>query len=150
MIKIWHPEQVGDRSTYPIVATTYRVSEHWQAGAMTRSLPWLVELQPSAFVEISRELADEKGLSNGDKVKVTSARGEVELYALVTRRLRPMQVHGETVHQVGLIWHFGYKGLAKGPSANMLTPHVGDGNTMIPEYKAFLCDVIPLGPGGVA
>jgi formate dehydrogenase-N alpha subunit len=150
VIKIWQPDEVGDRSEYPIVATTYRVSEHWQAGAMTRNLPWLVELQPSAFVEISRELADEKGLTNGDKVKVTSARGEVELYALVTRRLRPMQIHGETVHQVGLIWHFGYRGLAKGPSANLLTPHVGDGNTMIPEYKAFLCDVIPLGSGGAA
>jgi formate dehydrogenase-N alpha subunit len=141
VIKVWRPDEIGDASQYPIVATTYRVTEHWQAGAMTRNLPWLVELVPDAFVEMSEELAAEKGISNGDRVTVSSARGTVTMYAVVTRRFRPFQVNGKTVHQVGLIWHFGYRGLATGDSANDLTPHVGDANTMIPEYKAFLCNV---------
>jgi hypothetical protein len=63
------------------------------------------------------------------------------LRALVTKRIRPFKVSGTVVHQVGIIWHFGYCGIACGTSANELTPHVGDANTMIPEYKAFLCDV---------
>ncbi len=141
MIKIWRPEEIGDSKEYPIVATTYRVTEHWQAGAMTRNLPWLAELCPDAFVEISPQLAQEKGINHGDKVKVSSIRSTIELYALVTARFKPFKVSGKKVHQVGLIWHFGHKGIATGASANELTPHVGDANTMIPEYKAFLCNV---------
>jgi len=141
VIKIWRPDEIGDSVSFPIVATTYRVTEHWQAGAMTRNLPWLVELCPDAFVEISPQLADEKGIQHGDKVNVSTTRSTIELYALVTSRFRPFQVSGKKVHQVGLIWHFGHKGIATGPSANELTPHVGDANTMIPEYKAFLCNI---------
>jgi len=140
--KVLHPEEVGSPEQFPIVATTYRVAEHWQAGAMTRNLPWLVELQPNAFVEISRELAAEKGVKNGDQVTVSTKRGAITLYAVVTRRFKPFQINGKKVHQVGIIWHFGYAGLAPGPSANELTPHVGGPNTMIPEYKAFLCDLV--------
>jgi formate dehydrogenase major subunit len=72
---------------------------------------------------------------------VSSARGKAEAYALVTERFEPFDIDGKRVDQIGLTWHFGYCGLAKGDSANVLTPHVGDANTMIPEFKAFLCDV---------
>ena len=87
------------------------------------------------------ELASEKGIKNGDRVIVENKRGKVEMVALVTKRFKPFQVNGTKVHQVGLVWHWGYTGLSTGDSANVLTPHVGDANTMIPEYKAFVCDV---------
>lgn len=131
----------GDVSKYPIVATTYRLSEHWQSGAMTRSLPGLAELVPHMFVEISEELAKEKGIKNKDKIFVSSARGEIEAYAMVTKRFKPYKLKDKTVHQIGMPWHFGYKGIATGATANHLTPHIGDANSSIPEYKAFLCDV---------
>jgi formate dehydrogenase-N alpha subunit len=137
--------KVGTAEKYPIVATTFRLTEHWQAGAMTRNLPWLAELMPDMFVEISKELAAEKGIKNGDKVKIYSARGHVRAYALVTARFEPFvyKKNGKErkIHQIGLPWHYGYAGIAKGDSANILTPHVGDANTNIPEYKAFLCDI---------
>ncbi len=145
-IKLWHkdrPEgnEIGTPADFPIVGTTYRVTEHWQAGAMTRNLPWLVELMPDVFVEMSRELASEKGIKNGNRVIVTTARGTLEGVACVTSRFKPFQLNGKVVHQIGIPWHWGYAGLSRGSSANCLTPHVGDANTMIPEYKAFLCDV---------
>ncbi|MBC7223934.1 MAG: formate dehydrogenase, partial [Anaerolineae bacterium] len=146
--KVWNVDAdkaigdlVGDRERFPYVATTYRIVEHWQAGAMSRWLPWLAELQPEMFVEISTELAKEKGIKNGERVVVRSARGEIQCVAVVTNRIKPMTVGGQTIHMVGMVWHFGWKGLATGPSANELTPHVGDANTMIPEYKAFLVDI---------
>ena len=141
VIKIWRPDEIGSSDEFPIVATTYRVTEHWQAGAMTRSLPWLNELVPEPFVELSEELAAEKGIVNGDMVTVSSKRGAIPLRAVVTKRLRPFEMGGKTVHQVGMIWHFGFRGLATGATANDLTPHVGDANTMIPEFKAFLCNI---------
>ena len=70
-----------------------------------------------------------------------AARGEIKAYAMVTKRFKPYKFNGKTVHQIGMPWHFGYKGIATGDTANRLTPHIGDANTMIPEYKAFLCDV---------
>jgi formate dehydrogenase major subunit len=147
-VKIWNTDAdqdigdaVGTADKFPIVCTTYRVCEHWQAGAMSRTLPWLAEVQPDPFVEMSKELAEEKGIKNGDQVIVSSARGQVQMVALVTPRWKPMKIDGQTVHEIGMLWHFGWQGLATGPSANELTPHVGDANTMIPEYKAFLVDV---------
>jgi formate dehydrogenase major subunit len=153
-VKVWGTDagnEVGDSigtpDKFPIVATTYRVCEHWQAGGMSRWLEWLVEAQPEMFVELSEELAHEKGIRGGDMVKVRSARGEIEMKAVVTKRFKPFQVNGKTVHQVGMPWHFGWGGggpleaLGQGPVANDLTPHVGDANTTIPEYKAFLVDV---------
>ncbi len=131
----------GTPDKYPIVCTTYRLVEHWQAGQMTRNLPWMVELQPEMFVELSEELAAEKGIVNGGKVIVETARGKVEAVALVTKRFKPFQINGSKIHQIGMPWHWGYTGLSTGDSANLLTPHVGDANTMIPEFKAFLCDV---------
>lgn len=141
--KIWRPSERSDPSEYPIVASTYRVVEHWQAGQMSRNLPWLVEQMPNMFVEMSEELADslEPKVKNGDEVKVWNTRGEITAVAVVTKRLKPFQMNGTTVHQIGMPWHWGYSGLSTGDSANVLTPSVGDANTMCPEFKAFLCNV---------
>ena len=108
---------------------------------MTRSQEWLAELVPHMFVEISEELAKEKGINNKDKIIVSSARGEINAYAMVTKRFKPYKLKDKTVHHIGMPWHFGYKGIVTGGSANRLTPHIGDANSTIPEYKAFLCDV---------
>ena len=126
---------------FPFVATTYRVSEHWQTGAMTRQQPWLVELQPEMFVEMSKELAKELGIKNGEKVIVESARSKIKAKAVVTARFKPFKVGGNIIHQVGMPWCFGFMGLATGDSVNKLTPNIGDANTMIPESKAFLVNV---------
>jgi formate dehydrogenase major subunit len=139
--KIWRPSEQGTVDKYPIVCSTYRISEHWQGGQMTRNCSWLIEMQPEPFCEMSEELAADKGISNGDRIIVESARGEVNVVALVTKRFKPFKMNGSIVHQVGVIWHWGYTGLSTGDSANVLTPHVGDANTMIPEYKAFLVEV---------
>ncbi len=139
--RIWRPAEQGKPDRFPIVGTTYRVCEQWQAGQMTRNLPWLNEMMPEPFVEMSEELAAEKDIKNGERVIVESARGQVKMVALVTKRFKPFQLNGKKVHQVGMVWHWGYMGLSTGDSANVLTPHVGDANTMIPEYKAFLVDV---------
>jgi formate dehydrogenase major subunit len=130
-----------DKSGSYYIATTCRVSEHWQAGAMTRSLPWLVELVPNMFVEMSEELATKKGVANGEMVTISTRRGAIEAQALVTSRIRPLRVGGKMVEQVAIPWHFGFNGIAKGDSANILTDAVGDANTHIPEYKAFLCNI---------
>lgn len=129
---------------FPYVATTYRVSEHWQTGVLTRHLPWQLELQPQIFIEMSKELAAEKGIKNGDKVIVSSGRGKVWAIAMVTDRFKPFKVMNATIHQVGLPWHFGWQfpeDGSGGDSANLLTPTIGDANTMIPESKAFMVNV---------
>ncbi len=131
----------SDDARYPFVATTYRVTEHWQTGVLSRNMPWLLELQPRQFVEIDVELAKEKNIRNGEVVEVSSARGKVEGVAVVTPRLRPFTVAGKTVHAVGLPWCFGWKTPGAGDSANLLTPTIGDANTMIPETKAFMVNV---------
>ena len=127
---------------YPFVATTYRVCEHWQTGVMTRWQPWLLEAEPQNFVEMSQELAKMKGIKNGEKVIVESARGKVDAVAMVTIRFRPFKVMGSVVHQVGLPWHFGWVHPKDGgDSANLLTPSTGDPNTRIPETKAFMVNM---------
>ncbi len=141
IVKVWRPAEQGKVDRFPIVGTTYRVCEHWQAGQMTRNLPWLVEMMPEPFVEMSEELAAEKGIANGERVIVESARGQVNMVAVVTKRFKPFQMNGRKVHEIGMLWHWGYSGLSKGDSANLLTAHIGDANTMIPEYKAFLVNV---------
>ncbi len=131
---------------FPFVGTTYRVTEHWQTGILTRWQPWLLETQPQLFVEMSNELAKLKGINNGDMCKVSSARGKVEAVAMVTGRFKPMTVQGLTVHQVGLPWCFGWiYPKDGGDSANLLTPSTGDPNTRIPETKAFMVNVEKLG-----
>ena len=126
---------------FPFVGTTYRVTEHWQTGVMTRNTPWLLELQPRQFVEISQELADKKRIKNGDVVEVSSIRGSVEGVAIVTPRLKPFKIGESTVYMVGLPWCFGWSTPGVGDSANLLTPSAGDANTMIPETKAFMVGI---------
>jgi formate dehydrogenase major subunit len=128
---------------YPYVGTTYRVVEHWQTGVMTRWQPWLLEMQPQMFVEMSEELAGLKGIKNGERVRVSSLRGVVEATAIVTKRFQPFKIGGAIVHQVGMPWHFGWVKPSSGKekSANLLTPSTGDPNTRIPETKAFMVNV---------
>jgi formate dehydrogenase major subunit len=127
---------------FPLVCTTYRVTEHWQTGVMTRWTPWLIELEPQMFVEMSKELAKEKGIDDGERVIVKSARGELWAKAIVTNRFKPFKIAGQTVHQVGIPWHYGWVTPPDGgDSANLLTPTIGDANTMIPESKAFMVNV---------
>jgi formate dehydrogenase major subunit len=131
---------------YPYVGTTYRVSEHWQTGLMTRTQPWLLELQPQVFVEMSEELAEFRGIKNGERVMAKSARGQLACTAIVTHRIRPLKIAGTTVHQVGFPWNFGWRWPESGKedSANLLTPSAGDANTRIPETKAFMVNVTKL------
>ena len=126
---------------FPYVITTYRLTEHYLSGAMSRWLPWLAELQPELFVELSPELAQEKGITNLDWVRVSSPRAQVRAKALVTRRLRPLQIDGRTIHQVGMPWHWGYEGVVVGDVVNELSALVGDPNVSIHEGKAFVCNV---------
>ena len=131
-------------SKYPYVAMTYRVTEHWQTGLMTRHTPWLLETMPQIFVEMSEELAREKGIENGEKVMVESLRGSLWAIAMVTKRMRPLKVMGKTIYQIGLPWCFGWQmphDGSGGDSANLLTPSVGDPNTGIPETKVFVANV---------
>jgi formate dehydrogenase major subunit len=131
---------------FPFVGTTYRVVEHWQTGVMTRHQPWLLEMQPQMFVELSEELAALKGIKNGERVLATSARGQLECTAIVTKRLKPLKVSGQLgseVHQVGFPWCYGWQkpDSGKEESANLLTPSTGDPNTRIPETKAFMVNI---------
>jgi len=124
------------------VGTTYRVTEHWQTGVLTRWLPWLIEAEPQIFVEMSEQLAKLRGIANGEMVVVESPRGFVEAVAIVTKRLQPFQIQGHEIHEVGLPWHYGWIWPKDGgDSANLLTPAVGDANTRIPESKAFMVNV---------
>ena len=128
---------------YPYVCTTYRVTEQWQSGTMSGSTPWLREMHPDGFCEISKELAEELDIANGEEVMVESLRGHIYVTAMVTRRLYPLWVQGNQIHTVGLSWQFGWHNRRRGSydSANLLTPSVGDPNTGIPETKVFMVNV---------
>jgi formate dehydrogenase major subunit len=127
---------------YPFVCTTYRVTEHWQTGLMTRYTPWLLEAEPQMFVEMSEELAELRGIKNGDKCMLDNPRGEMWAIAIITKRIRPFTIMGQTIHLVGIPWHYGWVFPKDGgDSANILTPSVGDPNTGIPESKAFMVNV---------
>ncbi len=134
---------VGDPD-YPFVLTTYRLTEHHLTGAMTRWSPWLAELQPELFCEISPELAVERKIRNREWVTISTARGEIEARALVTGRMKPFKLAPKRfVHQIGLPIHFGYQGEVTGDAANVLPPLVADPNVSIHEGKAFTCNIRP-------
>jgi formate dehydrogenase major subunit len=126
---------------YPHVLTTFRLVEHHTGGMMSRGTPTLSELQPEGFCEIPPELADDLGIGNLDWIVLTTARGEVRTRALVTQRLRPFHIDGRRIYQIGMPWHFGWKGLATGEVANRLTPITMDPNCMIHEGKVLTCNV---------
>jgi formate dehydrogenase major subunit len=131
---------IGD-PRYPVVATSFRLTEHHTAGAMSRNVPWLAELQPEMFAELDPELARERGIEDGGWMVIATERGEIEARARVTDRMRPLKIDGRRVHQVALPWHWGYGGDVRGDTANDLGVLSGDPNVLIQESKAFSCDV---------
>jgi formate dehydrogenase major subunit len=136
-----NPYNVAGDPRYPLVATTFRLTEHHTAGAMSRNLPWLAELQPEMFVEIDPILAGDRGIEDGAWMTVMTERAEIEAKARVTDRMRPLKVEGRMLHQVALPWHWGFSGPSPGDSANDLGALVVDPNVSIQESKAFSCDV---------
>ncbi len=133
-------ESFGKAAEFPYAATTYRLTEHhhfWTKHAKSNAI-----VQPAPFVEIGEDLAKEKGIAHGQKVKVKSNRGEVIAAAVVTKRMRGLDVNGKKVHTVGIPIHWGFKGVTQnGYLANALTPYVGDANSQTPEFKAFLVNI---------
>jgi formate dehydrogenase major subunit len=137
----------GTAKDYPYVATSYRLTEHEHY--VTQHVPYLDALQPFPFVEVPEDVANEKGIKSGDRVRVSSKRGKLEVAAIVTKRLGPVMVGGKKVYHIGIPIHWGFVGIAadrdptKGANwlANALTPFVGDANARTPEYKAFLVNI---------
>jgi len=126
---------------YPVVATTFRLTEHYLSGPMSRFNGWLNELQPEMFAELSPELAAERGIVHGGWMTIQTARGRIEARAMVTRRLRPFVVEGRAIHQIGLPFHWAFAGEIVGGNANDLTSILADPNVSMHECKAFACQV---------
>jgi formate dehydrogenase major subunit len=140
----YHPsdgEQGAD--VFPFVLTTYRLTEHHTAGGMSRTVPYLAELQPEFFCEVSPALAAERGLEHGGWATIITARQAVEARVMVTERIKPLTVQGRTMHLVGTPYHWGGTGIVTGDSANELLPIALDNNVHISEYKAATCDIRP-------
>lgn len=130
----------GTSKDFPYVGTTYRLTEHFHF--WTKHVKLDAILQPEQFVELGEELAREKGIKSGNMVKVSSKRGHIKAVAVVTKRLKVLDVNGRKIHTVGIPIHWGFKGVAKnGYIANTLTPFVGDANTQTPEFKTFLVTI---------
>jgi formate dehydrogenase major subunit len=136
-----NPYHVTGDPRFPVVATTFRLTEHHTAGGMSRTLPWLAELQPEMFAEIDPLLAADRGIEDGGWMTIVTERAEIEARALVTDRIRPMQVDGQPVHRVAMPWHYGFDGVAVGDSANDLIALAADPNVSIHESRAFTCNV---------
>jgi formate dehydrogenase major subunit len=132
-----------DDPRFPYVITTYRVTEHHTAGAMSRWLSWLSELQPEMFCEVSPALAEKVGLRNGDWATILTARAEIEARVLVSERIPDLKLKRRTVHQIGLPYHWGSKGLVRGDAANELISFVADPNVLIQESKALTGNIVP-------
>jgi formate dehydrogenase major subunit len=133
-------EAFGTAKDFPYVGTTYRLTEHFHYWTKQSKINAI--MQPEQFVEIGEELAREKGITAGDKVKVRSNRGFIKGVAVVTKRIKALDVDGKKVHTIGIPIHYGFKGATKpGFITNTLTPFVGDANTQTPEYKAFLVNI---------
>lgn len=142
---LWSPSAGEPGSeVYPFVFTTYRLTEHHTAGGMSRWLPYLAELQPEFFCEVSPELAAERGLENGGWATIVSARAAIEARVLVTERMTPLVIGGHTIHQVGLPYHWGVgsDAIVSGDAANDLLGVALDPNVQIQESKAGSCDII--------
>jgi formate dehydrogenase major subunit len=130
---------LGTPSEFPIVCTTYRLTEHYHYWSQHN--PRLSMLQPDFFFELPEELARERGIANQERIVVSSARGSIEGQALVTKRLRPLVVDGKTLWQIGFPIHWGFAGVRTGPLANFLTASVLEPNVWTPEFKTFLVKV---------
>jgi formate dehydrogenase major subunit len=141
-------EAMGKAEEFPYAATTYRLTEHFHF--WSKHVRALAVLQPEPFVELGEALAGQKGIRSGDMVVVRSKRGKIVAKAVVTKRIKPLKIHGKEVHTVGIPLHWGFDGQTRpGYLTNTLTPFVGDGNTQTPEFKAFLVNV-EKAPSGVA
>jgi formate dehydrogenase major subunit len=136
------PEEPGN-DVFPHVLTTYRLTEHHTAGGMSRTVPYLAELQPEAFVEVSPELAEEAGLEHAGWATIITTRSAAEARVLVTDRMAPLTVRGRRVHVVGFPYHWGRKGIVTGDAANELLSMVLDYNVHIAEYKVATCAIKP-------
>jgi formate dehydrogenase major subunit len=131
---------------YPVIACTFRLTEHYLSGPMSRFNSWLNELQPEMFVELSPELAEERGIVHTGWIIVRSARGQLTARAMVTRRIRPLRIEDRIVHQIGLPFHWSFAGESTGGNANDLTSLVADPNVSMHEGKVFACQVAPADP----
>ena len=136
-----NPLHAVEDPRYPVVATTFRLTEQHTAGGMSRAVPWLGELQPEMFAEVDPVLARARGIQDGGWLTIETERAEIEARAHVTERMRPLRIDGRLVHQVGLPWHWGYSPPHSGDSTNDLTAITGDPNVSIQESKAFTCQV---------
>jgi formate dehydrogenase major subunit len=136
------PDQPGT-AVFPYVLTTYRLTEHFTGGGMSRTLPYLAELQPHLFVEVSPELAAERGLEHNGWATIVTARSAIEARVLVTERMTPLEVAGRVIHQIGLPYHFGPNGLARSDAPNELTSASMDPNVHIQETKVLTADIQP-------
>ena len=131
---------IGDSQKFPYAATSYRLTEHFHF--WTKHVTVNAALQPEFFVEISEQLAKEKGIAAGGWVRVWSNRNSITAKAVVTKRLIALNVNGKKVHHVGIPIHWGFKGVARmGFLSNTLTPFVGDANAQTPEFKSFLVNL---------
>jgi formate dehydrogenase major subunit len=130
-------------NVFPFVLYTYRLTEHHTAGAMSRNVPHLSELQPEFFCEVSPELAALRGLVHGDWATIFTSRAVIEARVMVTDRVKPMRVGGKTLHSIGLPYHWGSRGLVTGDSANDLLHLALDPNVHIQETKGLTCDLMP-------
>jgi formate dehydrogenase major subunit len=138
-----NPYAFSPDERYPFVLTTYRLTEHHTAGGMSRSLPHLAELQPELFCEISAELAQLTGIKHGEFATITTPRGIVEARAMVTARMPSLRINGKTVLQVGLPYHWGWSGVARGDVVNDLLAISEEPNVRIMETKGLLCNIAP-------
>jgi len=140
----WNRENPSRSEVFPFQVTTYRLTEHHTAGGMSRTLPYLSELQPEFFVEVSPELAELRGLTNGEYATLVSTRTAIEAKVLVTERIRPIRLRtGQVVHQIGMPYHWSYSGISTGDGANDLLGIVLDPNTHIQEDKVSTADIRP-------
>ena len=136
-----NPYNPPEDPRYPYVVTTYRLTEHHTSGAMSRWIPWLSELQPELFCEISPVLAAEKGVENTDWVTVSTSRGKIHCKALVSDRIPVYDIDGKKIHTIGLPYHWGPNGLIKGDVVNNLMPVALEANVAIHEAKAFTANL---------
>jgi formate dehydrogenase major subunit len=128
---------------FPFVFTTARLTEHHTAGGMSRTLPYLSELQPELFVEVSPELAAQRGLQHLGWAHVITSRAAVEARVVVTDRMVPLRVQDRVVHQIWMPYHWGSVGLVQGDVVNDLFGVVVDPNVFIQESKVATCDIQP-------
>ncbi len=134
-------QPIGTTRDFPFVLMTSSMAEHWCAGSTTRNVAWLNELVPEPMVEIPEKLAAKLGMKTGDRAKVSSARGELVVKAVVTKRMQTLRIQGQEVTVVWMPYNWGFKGLSTGPSTNVLTIDAGDPGAGTQETKACLVNV---------